>query len=208
MDRASWGSWFDRLLARPFLCAALLFLIALALRLLAIGRYVTPDELIWVYRSILFREALLAREWAATLVAGHPGVTTNWLGTLAISLQLLLQPLDQSTYTWITRLAYLTPDNTIALKQLAHFLDGARVAVAVANSLGVVAVFGLARSLFNSGRIAFMAALLLAIDPFLAGLSGLFHVDGLLSTWSIISLLALALGAQMGAGQGSNQRSF
>lgn len=199
MDRITIGSWLDWLTARPFLCSALLFLSALALRLLALNRYVTPDELIWVYRSILFREAILARAWDATLVAGHPGVTTNWLGTLGISLQLLLRQQDQSVYTWITQMASLTPDNTVALKQLAQFVESGRTAVAVVNSLGIVAVFWLARALFNGGRIALLAAVLLAVDPFLSGLSGLFHVDGLMATFSILSLLALALGSGLGA---------
>ena len=41
-------------------------------------------------------------------------------------------------------------------------------------------------------------SLLLALDPFLGGLSGLFHVDGFLATWSTLSLLALALGIGLG----------
>jgi len=42
--------------------------------------------------------------------------------------------------------------------------------------------------------IPFLAALLLALDPFLAGLSGLFHVDGLSATFVTLALLALAVG--------------
>ena len=58
-------------------------------RLVAIGRYVTPDEPTWVYRSIQFREALLAGDWAGTLVAGHPGVITTWLGAIGASVHIL-----------------------------------------------------------------------------------------------------------------------
>jgi 4-amino-4-deoxy-L-arabinose transferase-like glycosyltransferase len=197
MKQAPSVSWIDRLAAHPLLISALLFFLALALRLLAIGRYVTPDELIWVYRSLLFREAILARQWADTLVAGHPGVTTTWLGSAALTAQMLLRPSAREAYTWITQLAYLTPDNMAAYQQLYVFLNAARFAVAAANSAGVVAVFWLVRELLN-GRIALIAALLLALDPFLGGISGLFHVDGLLATWSIISLLALALGVGLG----------
>ncbi len=181
----------------PLLLGLLLFSLALALRLLALGRYVTPDELVWVYRSVLFREALAGGRWAETLVAGHPGVTTTWLGTLAISLQLLLRPADGATYTWITQLAALTPDNMAAFQRLAVFLSGGRTAVALVNSLGIVAVYALAARLFDR-RVAFLAALLLALDPFVAGLAGLLHVDGLLTTAVVLSLLALALGSGFG----------
>jgi 4-amino-4-deoxy-L-arabinose transferase-like glycosyltransferase len=176
---------------------ATLFSLALGMRLLALGRFVTPDELIWVYRSVLFREALRDGRFAETLVAGHPGVTTTWLGTLAISIQLLLRPADGATYTWITQMAALTPDNMAAFQWLSVFLSGGRTAVAVLNSLGVVAVYALVRRLFD-WRVALLAAALLALDPFVAGLSGLLHVDGLLTTGVTLSLLALALGAGMG----------
>ena len=58
----------------------ILFISALLPRLFAIGRYITPDELNWIHRSVRFREALLAGRWAETLVSGHPGVTTTWAG--------------------------------------------------------------------------------------------------------------------------------
>ena len=197
MNQASKPSWIDRLVAHPLLISAFLFAIALGLRLLALQRYITPDELIWVYRTVLFREALRAGEWANTLVAGHPGVTTTWLGSAAISMQIALQPAAQEAYDWITHLAYLTPDNMAAYRHLAIFLDSGRTVVALINSLGIVAVFWLVRALLK-GRIALAAALILALDPFISGLSGLFHVDALLMTGSIISLLTLALGVGLG----------
>ncbi|GIK58820.1 MAG: hypothetical protein BroJett015_44830 [Chloroflexota bacterium] len=161
-------------------------------RLAAIDRYVTPDELVWVLRSVQFRQALLAGQWADTLTAGHPGVITTWLGALAVSGQLLLRPSDLPTYHWITHLAWYAPENTAMLPRLYAFLTGARLLVAVVNSLGVVAVFWLAGRLY--GRIpALLIALLLAFDPFLVGLSGLLHVDGLLTTFTTLSLLTLAL---------------
>ncbi len=168
-----------------------LFLLALAPRLLAIGRYVTPDELMWVQRSVAFREALLAGDWANTLVTGHPGVTTTWLGALGISGQLLLRAGDTAVYQWITHLVWMTPDNVTAFQQLAHFLSAGRLMVALTNSAGLVLTFWLARPLWGV-KAALLGAVLLALDPFVAGLSGLLHVDGLLMTFTLISLLALA----------------
>lgn len=192
------GMTLSRFWQRPFsflqfpLFAASLFLLALLTRLLSLGRYITPDELNWVHRSVLFHQALRGRQWAETLTTGHPGVITTWLGALGIQVQLWLRPSDYAAYEWITHLAWLAPENTAAFPKLATFLTAGRVAVAVANSLGLVAIFSLARRLVSRG-LAVSFAFLLAIDPFLAGLSGLLHVDGLLTTLVTISLLALAV---------------
>ena len=184
------SSGMRQLLSRVF--PILLFSLALIPRLVAIDRYITPDELVWVYRSIQFREALLDGRWAGTLVAGHPGVTTTWLGALAMTLQTAVSEPHRAAYEWLTKVAALTPDNVEAFRQLSLFLSGSRAAAAVVNSLGVVGAYYLARRLW-SYKAAVVAALLLAFDPFLAGLSGLFHVDGLSATFATLALLALAV---------------
>ncbi|MCL4266554.1 MAG: glycosyltransferase family 39 protein [Anaerolineae bacterium] len=190
MSRRKWFEHHPHL--RACLWGSVLFLAAFLPRLAAIDRYVTPDELIWVFRSVQFRQALLDGQWASTLTAGHPGVTTTWLGALAVSGQLALRPSDLSTYQWITHLAWYAPENVAMLSRLYTFLTGARLLVAVVNSLGIVVAFWLAGRLY--GRVpALLTALLLAFDPFLVGLSGLLHVDGLLTTFTTLSLLTLAL---------------
>lgn len=171
---------------------SVLFFVALWPRLTAVNRYVTPDELIWVFRSVQFREALLNSQWENSLTAGHPGVITTWLGSLGIQLQLWLRPADTAVYEWITHLAWFAPDNDAMFRQLAVFLNSGRLLTAVVNSLGVVLIFQLSRALFGL-LPALLAGLLLALDPFVAGLSGLLHVDGLMSTFAMIALLALGL---------------
>ncbi len=168
----------------------ILLVLALLPRLVALNRYITPDELTWMYRSVQFREALSDGRWEDTLVAGHPGVTTTWLGSAAITAQLALFPDDRDTYDWLTTMAYLTPDNTAAFDRLANFLSGARLAVALTNALGLVAIYYLVAHFWNA-TLAILVTLLLALDPFVAGLSGLLHVDGLSTTWVTLSLLLL-----------------
>jgi hypothetical protein len=104
-----------------------IFLVALLPRLAAIGRYVTPDEPIWVYRSINFREALLTADWAATLQSGHPGVTVTWLGSIAIQLQLWLDPSSRIHLDWLDQIYWLSPDNADAFRHLSAFLTAARL---------------------------------------------------------------------------------
>jgi hypothetical protein len=186
---------------RTFLLSVVIFIVALLPRLAAIERYITPDELIWVYRSVNFREALRAGMWADTLLAGHPGVITMWLGALSMSVQLLLSPADQEIYQWITQLAWLTPDNMTAFRQLSAFLTYGRLSVALLNSLGIVLVFWMARRLLDD-TFAVLVTAFLVLDPFLAGLSGLLHVDGLMTTFVTISLLSLALSFKAGEDEG------
>lgn len=179
--------WFFRLFP------LLLFVLAFLPRLVPLGRYVTPDEAVWVYRSLQFREALLDGRWAGTLVAGHPGVTTTWLGALGMSVQRWFDPAARAAYDWLTQMAYLTPDNVEAYRRLAILLSGGRVAVSLVNALGIVGIYLITRRLVGM-RAAVAAGLFLAFDPFLVGLSGLLHVDGLSATFSILSLLALSMG--------------
>jgi 4-amino-4-deoxy-L-arabinose transferase-like glycosyltransferase len=174
-----------------------LFLFAFLPRLSAIGRYVTPDELIWVFRSIQFRQAILNGNWADTITTGHPGVMTTWLGASAISFQLMVVPASQSAYAWILKLAWFAPENSLAFKQLAVFLSAGRLVVAAVNSLGIVFVYLFSKDLFSM-PVSVIGSLLLAVDPFVAGLSGLLHVDSLMTTFVTLSLLALARTWQFG----------
>jgi 4-amino-4-deoxy-L-arabinose transferase-like glycosyltransferase len=78
------------------------------------------------------------------------------------------------------------------LDQLYTFLTASRLVVAVVNSLGIVLIFWLVYALY--GRIpAILVAALLALDPFVVGLSGLLHVDSLMTTFVTISLITFAL---------------
>ena len=193
----NWLNWWQRpssFLRSPHF-ALLLFFVALLPRLAAVGQYITPDELNWVHRSVRFHQALGSGQWEETLTTGHPGVITTWLGAAGTQIQLWLRPSDAATYDWITHLAWLAPENTAAFPKLATFLSAGRMMVALVNSLGLIAIWGLARRLVRAG-VAAGFALLLAVDPFVAGLSGLLHVDGLMTTFVTISLLALVVGLQ------------
>ena len=83
-----------------------LFLLALAVRLPALGQFLTPDEFLWVDRSRNFLAGLLNTAYvcesptnhtgleravglACTLRTGHPGVTTMWTGSMGIFLHYL-----------------------------------------------------------------------------------------------------------------------
>ncbi|MCK4450773.1 MAG: glycosyltransferase family 39 protein, partial [Anaerolineae bacterium] len=166
------------------------FICSFVLRLAPLGRYVTPDEPAWVYRSICFADALTARDWSAVPSTGHPGVTTMWLGALGVAARRLLNPAESLAHLdWIRRLAWLAPENGEAFRHLVFFLPWGRVAVALVTTLGLVALYPLLTRLFDR-RVALLAVGLLAFDPFLIGHSGLLHTDALLATFSLLALVA------------------
>jgi len=160
-------------------------------RLAPLGRYVTPDEPAWVYRSIRFADALAAHTWAAVPSTGHPGVTTMWLGALGVAMQRVLDPTGSAVHLdWIRRMAWLAPENDAAFRRLVFFLSSGRIAVALTTILGLIALYVLLVHLFDR-RVALLTAGLLAFDPFMVGHSGLLHTDALLATFSGLSVLCL-----------------
>jgi len=174
----------------------LLIVLGFVLRLVPLGRYVTPDEPAWVERSIRFADALAARDWTSVPSTGHPGVTTMWLGGAGVTLRRWLAPAESAAHLdWIRRLAWLAPENGEAFRHLAFFLPYGRVAVTLVNSVGLLAVYWMLKRLFGRPA-AFLSLGLLACDPFLAGHSGLLHTDGLLATFSFASLVAALAGLQ------------
>jgi 4-amino-4-deoxy-L-arabinose transferase-like glycosyltransferase len=177
--------------APAWLLAAGLLLAALLLRMAPLGRYVTPDEPAWVHRSIRFSDALATGDWAAVPVTGHPGVTTMWLGSVGVLASRLTAPAESAEHLrWIRLLPWLAPENGEAFRHLAFFLSWARIAVTLTTTVGLGLAYVMMRRLFRQ-PVPIIALGLLALDPYLAGHSGLLHTDGLLATFSLLALVSI-----------------
>jgi hypothetical protein len=165
----------------------LLFLAALAPRLLVLDTYVTADERKWLNRSGNFYLALSQADWASTLQKAHPGVTVTWLGTLGFLqdfpdlVERVTEPITDDELE-----ALLWEDGTVTPLGL---LAAGRRWVIVAIALAIAAFYLPLRKLYGS-LIAAAGALYVAWSPFFLGLSHQLHPDGLLA---ILSVLALAL---------------
>ena len=169
------------------LCLAI-FLLALLPRLGALDRYVTPDELRWVDRSIRFSSALSQGDFAATMQSGHPGVITMWLGSLGIRTL-------SAQHTLPTVLPDFDPQNAEVARFLAQYLTAARWPIIFVVAINLVVLFVLLTQLIDR-RAAFLAAGLVALDPFAVALGSILHVDALMLTFSLNALAALGIALQ------------
>lgn len=168
----------------------LVFCLAVLPRVLTLGRGLTTDEAYhWVaYRSADFLSAISAGRFADTMITGHPGVTTMWLGSIGLLLEQSVGAGLKPTPTGVGASTGLNPAPTGASFEM--HLTLMRLPVAVATSLIVVAGYVLLRRILGP-TVALIAALLWATDPFLVAHSRLLHLDGMLTMLMLLATLAL-----------------
>jgi hypothetical protein len=158
---------------------AVLFVVALIPRLLGLSLFPTSDEDSWMRRTGGFAYALTSGEIGRTYQNGHPGVTTMWTGFLSLGPQEALRFADRAREErYVAKVpAYL------------ESLTRARVGFAVLSALGVTISSLLVLRLFGP-LPATLAGLALGVEPFLVANAQLVHVDGPLTTFVAIALLA------------------
>lgn len=179
-----------RLLARPPVTVAVAIgLLAVAVRLPGLGAILTADEHQWVFRSQSFYRAIATGDIGGTFQGTHPGVVPMLLIGGGIRLQELLtgQALESPT--------------------IGPFRVAAKLPVALATAALVGLSAGLATRLW--GAVPGIASgVLLALEPYLVGLSQLAHVDALLAFLMVPSLLSALLAGRTGAGRHLAVSSF
>jgi 4-amino-4-deoxy-L-arabinose transferase-like glycosyltransferase len=175
-----------------------LFLLALAVRLPALAQFLTPDEFLWVDRSRNFLAGLLNSTYvcesptnhtgleqavglACTLRTGHPGVTTMWTGSLGILLHYVADQAPCPLFDYVVSIQTNPLD--------PRFIAPVRLPTVVLTSLWVAVMYWLVWRLFGDRRVALVAGLLLALDPFHAAFSRVIHHDALSTTFMTLSLL-------------------
>lgn len=150
--------------------------VALWARAADLGRFVTHDEIeFWMRRSESVLRALRHHDYHLMEVSTHPGVTTMWLGALGSAIRRWL--LEQG---WVRH-------ETFPL-----MLSLYRLPVVLVHVIVVIGCYGIMRQFFPRA-VATMASVFWAVDPFVVGYSRLLHVDGLMGSFSTLSLLAACL---------------
>ncbi len=172
--------WRYRALYSPLLLTLGVFLLALGPRVLDLNVFVGPDEFSWVTRSAAFTQGLADGDLAKTYQTGHPGITVMWAETLAAWLRYGFQLLH-GLADWNTAVG---AEKTMAV------LSSKRQVVAVVNTLAVALSALLARSVFGSS-IAWIAGLLIALDPFLLTEARALRTEGFVTSFNTLALLCL-----------------
>lgn len=149
---------------------AIVFVVAFVPRQVGIGTFLTADEKNWVGRGVEFVRAVREFRFNDTLQTTHPGIPTLWISGLSSAIVSLARG---QAFTFDAIRAYTT---------------ASQIPLAVINSLLVVGMFGAASRLVPT-PVALLAALTIALDPFLIGHSKLVHVDALVAGLTTLSLL-------------------
>ncbi|WP_209673790.1 phospholipid carrier-dependent glycosyltransferase [Methanolinea mesophila] len=143
-----------------------IFAIALIPRCVDLGTGLTADERLWLERAPEFFDAVQHQDWAGTYQAPHPGVTTMWIA--GISMFLLRVP----------------------GMEFSDLLISGRLPVVLVTSVAVVIAYFLLKYIAGS-KLAFLAAVFIALDPFFIAYSRFIHVDALLTAFMLLSVLSL-----------------
>lgn len=166
--------------------AVLILAIALP-RLLALDRFVTVDEPKWLARAGNFYLALARGDLENTFTREHPGVTVTWAGTVGL---LWRFPEYKSTASgYLTDSRQVEPLIREGGLEPIRVLEAARVIMVLVVTAALVGSFWTATQLIGIWP-SILGFLLIAFDPFYLGLSRLLHLDGLMSTLLLLSLLA------------------
>jgi hypothetical protein len=192
---AAWGvhlmALAQRLQRLAWLLPLVVFLLAFLPRVLGLNVFLTADEDDQLRFAAGFLTAVLAGDWGKAVLLGYPGVPTMTFAGLGLGLRFLL-------HRW--GIAPVPSDYPMAgASSLGDFLSQAvnypliftplaRVMMVLVASLAIVLMYLLLRRLVG-GRVAFLATMLIAFDPFLLANSRILHVDAPLAYFMFLSWL-------------------
>lgn len=175
MRRMTWFSTHPRRV--EYLWIAVVFLVALMPRLVGIGKFLTADEKNWVGRGWEFTSAFRDFRFNDTLQTTHPGIPTLWIAGISTAVTSALRHMP------------------FTFDAIRTFLVASQVPMAVINSALIAAMLLPLQRLVRP-RLALLATLVIALDPFLVGHGKLVHVDALLTGTTVLALLLLLASTQ------------
>lgn len=174
-----------------FLKECLLVLISILViwlpRGFSLDKFVSTDEIPWLVRSANFYYALGQRDFEGTFQIGHPGVTTMWVNTMAF----LIEHPEYRGFGQGQFDSFLTFDRFADSQDIdshAVLIMGRSIMVGIHTILLIIG-FYLAKRLIGFWP-ALVGFLLICFEPFYIGLTRLSHLDGLVGSLSLVSILA------------------
>jgi hypothetical protein len=175
----------------PLAALTVVFVVALAARLVAHDVAITADEDNWMRRAGGFTYGLLNGQLGRTYQNGHPGVTTMWVAMLTLGPERMVQYADR---VHNQRLVGRVPGFWTALVD-------ARPGFALVTAALTTLIAGLAWRLYGP-LIGALTGLIVGLEPFYLAISQLVHLDAILSGCMVASVLAALVRWTRGGGRG------
>jgi hypothetical protein len=168
------------------LAVTLLLGYAWFLRSTDLEKFKLTDETKWGFRSANFTLALHRGDYALTFQRSHPGVTTMWAGS--IGMRFAIPDYTDRTDEYVENTSYKMDLNEVGLSVMQIIVPGRHVVIAV-NIIILLLCFLYLRNLLDP-LSAFAGLLLLAYEPFFMAHTRILHVDGFLSSFMYLSVIA------------------
>ena len=163
-----------------------IFVLAFVPRALSLNAISVIDEFQWQEGTQAFINGLLSGDLISTYCRYHPAVTDMWLIGIGLGFKYLILLLGGTNPAGFQ--AFLE-QSTFPGYPNADFLVAERLPFALVTSISVVLVYLLARKLFDS-PVAWLGAVLLALDPFYIAHSRVVTPDGLQASFMTLSILS------------------
>lgn len=156
-------------------------------RLADLDHFVTSDEPYWLTLSANFYYALGQRDFAATFQREHPAVTTLWAGTAGF---LWRFPEYRGTGTGMI----VAEKHEQVFKDLGRdpleLLAAGRLFVVLGITAATTAALLYAMALWGWST-ALVGAVLVGFNPLNLAMARIFHMDGLLASFMLLSVMAM-----------------
>lgn len=182
------GSWgLSRTTVRNLLAMLVVALAVWLPRAFQLDHFVTVDESKWLVRSANFYEALSSGQLEHAFQHGHPGVTIMYAGMAGYLWKFpdYVDRVDEQ-HRWGDE--FMEMIDGMGHKPI-DMLAAGRTFVVIINALALAFAFLYAIRLIGF-LPAFLAFLLIALDPFQTALARFLHPDSLLSTFMLLATLA------------------
>ncbi len=163
-----------------------LLAVFLAMRVPALGRFVTTDEALWLRRSANFYLAVSTGGWANTFQSEHPGIVTQWAGAAGFWLKFPDYAHIGEPEVHDAELLRLMENRGVNPMEV---LGAGRLVLVLLHAAAFAAAWPFARRLLGQPAAAAGLALI-ALDPFTIAHQRLLHLDGLLASFMLLSVLA------------------
>lgn len=133
----------------------------------------------WKSRSYNFGSAVMGNNFEQSLQTYHPGVVLMWLGGAGAKI---------TNYWASSRGMSLVADDSVDIIFQTDFVQ--KLLVVLAAGLTITSVFQVIKKIFGF-KYALLSIILLTLEPFYLGLTRVFHLEGLVSTFMLASVVWL-----------------